>query len=113
MEIPTQRVGRPWHRLSREVVDDPTLEALKARLDGALGSLSWCPHSRGLGLGVFKGSLPTQPFYDSIKHPCNCSMSVRQSVHLREGKNINYEQIRRRLKSSEKVTDLCFTAADT
>jgi len=30
---------RHWHRLPGEVVDAPSLEALKARLDGALGSL--------------------------------------------------------------------------
>ncbi|KFZ54557.1 hypothetical protein N321_13400, partial [Antrostomus carolinensis] len=35
----TQRVGRHWNRLPREVVDAPSLEAFKARLDGALGSL--------------------------------------------------------------------------
>ena len=28
---------RHWHRLSREAVDDPSLEVLKARLDGDLG----------------------------------------------------------------------------
>jgi len=28
-----------WHRLPREAVDAPSLEAFKARLDGALGSL--------------------------------------------------------------------------
>ncbi|KFZ56523.1 hypothetical protein N321_07491, partial [Antrostomus carolinensis] len=35
----TQRVVRHWNRLPREVVDTPFLEAFKARLDGALGSL--------------------------------------------------------------------------
>ena len=35
----TMRVVRCWNRLSREVVDAPPLEVLKARLDGALGSL--------------------------------------------------------------------------
>ncbi|KFZ57727.1 hypothetical protein N321_07628, partial [Antrostomus carolinensis] len=35
----TQRVVRHWHRLPREAVDAPSLEAFKARLDGALGSL--------------------------------------------------------------------------
>jgi len=35
------RVVRPWHRLHRQSVDASSLEALKARLDGALGSLSW------------------------------------------------------------------------
>ncbi|KFZ59577.1 hypothetical protein N321_00838, partial [Antrostomus carolinensis] len=34
-----QRVVRHWNRLSREVVDAPSLEAFKARLDEALGSL--------------------------------------------------------------------------
>ena len=32
------RVVRFWHRLPREVVDAPSLEAFKARLDGAMGS---------------------------------------------------------------------------
>ncbi|KFZ57187.1 hypothetical protein N321_07865, partial [Antrostomus carolinensis] len=35
----TQRVVRHWNRLPREVVNDPSPEAFKARLDGALGSL--------------------------------------------------------------------------
>ena len=33
------RVVRHWNRLPREVVDAPSLEVLKARLDGALGNL--------------------------------------------------------------------------
>ena len=34
---------RPWHRLSREVVDASlSLCVFKARLDGVLGILSWC-----------------------------------------------------------------------
>ena len=35
----TRRVVRHWHRLPREAVDAPSLEAFKARLDAALGSL--------------------------------------------------------------------------
>jgi len=30
-----------WHRLPREAVDAPFLEAFKAGLDGALSSLIW------------------------------------------------------------------------
>ncbi|KFQ77119.1 hypothetical protein N337_09177, partial [Phoenicopterus ruber ruber] len=33
------RVMRPWNRLPREVVDAPSLEVFKARLDGALSNL--------------------------------------------------------------------------
>ena len=35
----TESVVRCWNRLPREVVDAPSLEVFKARLDGALGSL--------------------------------------------------------------------------
>ncbi|KFU90709.1 hypothetical protein M959_14707, partial [Chaetura pelagica] len=33
------RVGRQWKRLPREVVEAPSLEAFKARLDEALSNL--------------------------------------------------------------------------
>ena len=49
----TVRVVRHWNRLPSELVDAPSLEAFKARLDGALSSLVlWevsIPISRGLG----------------------------------------------------------------
>ncbi|KFR03124.1 hypothetical protein Y956_08234, partial [Nipponia nippon] len=35
----TMRVVRHWNRLPRESVDAPSLEVLKARLDGALSNL--------------------------------------------------------------------------
>ncbi|KFP18454.1 hypothetical protein Z169_12521, partial [Egretta garzetta] len=35
----TMRVVKHWNRLPREVVEAPSLEAFKARLDGALSSL--------------------------------------------------------------------------
>ena len=37
----TQRVVMDGDRLPKEVVDAPSLEAFKARLDVALGSLIW------------------------------------------------------------------------
>jgi len=33
------RVVKHWHRFSREVVDAPSLETFKARLDAALSNL--------------------------------------------------------------------------
>ena len=42
----TQRVVMHWNRLSKEVVDAPSLEAFKARMDVALGSLGDSAHSR-------------------------------------------------------------------
>ena len=35
----TKRVVRSWNRLPKDVVDAPSLEVFKARLDGDLGSL--------------------------------------------------------------------------
>ncbi|KFM05362.1 hypothetical protein AS27_15797, partial [Aptenodytes forsteri] len=35
----TLRVVKHWQRLPREVVDAPSLEAFKVRLDGALSNL--------------------------------------------------------------------------
>ncbi|PKU49411.1 hypothetical protein llap_276 [Limosa lapponica baueri] len=37
----TVRVVKHWNRLPREVVDAPSLEVFKARLDGALSNLVW------------------------------------------------------------------------
>jgi len=63
----TQRVVRPWHRLPGEVVDAPSLEAFKGRLDEAPGSLSWAvavlPMAGRLELDDL---LQLKSFYDSI-----------------------------------------------
>ena len=40
-EFFTQRVVTHWSRLPKEAVEAPSLEAFKARLDVALGSLVW------------------------------------------------------------------------
>ena len=66
----TQRVVRHWNRLPREVVDAPSLEAFKARLDVALGSLVWwlaALHiAGGLKLNDHCGPFQPRPFYDSM-----------------------------------------------
>ena len=65
----TQRVGKHWNRLPKEVVDAPSLEALKARPDVSLGSLVWwlvTLHIAG-GLKLDDHCGPFQPrlLYDS------------------------------------------------
>ena len=66
----TQRVVTHWNRLPKEAVDAPSLEAFKARLDVALGSLVWwlatLPVAAGLKLGYHCGLFQPRPFYDSM-----------------------------------------------
>ena len=66
----TQRVVPPWSRLPEEVVDIPSLEAFKATLDVALGSLvCWLAtlHVAGrLKLNDHCGPFQPRPFYDSM-----------------------------------------------
>lgn len=58
------------NRLPKDVVDTHTLEVLKTRLDGALGSLSWWGqpvHGRGWNsVGFEITSNLSQSFYDSM-----------------------------------------------
>ena len=58
------------HRLPKEVVDAPSLEAFKARLDVALGSLVWwlatLHVAGGLKLNYHGGPFQPRPFYDSM-----------------------------------------------
>jgi len=66
----TQRVVTHWNRLPREAVEAPSLEAFKARLDVALGSLVWwlaTLHIAGeLKLDNHCGPFQPRPFHDSI-----------------------------------------------
>jgi len=66
----TQRVVTHWNRLPKEVVDAPSLEALKARLDVALGSLVWwlatLHIAGGLKLDDHCGPFQPRPFCDSM-----------------------------------------------
>ena len=68
----TQRVVTRWIRLSKEVVDAPSLDAFKARLDVALGSLVWwlatLPMEEGLKLDDHCGLFQPRPFGDSMIH---------------------------------------------
>jgi len=66
----TQRVVMHWNRLPKEVVDAPSLEAFKARLDVALGSLVWwlttLHIAGGLKLDEHCGPFPPRTFCDSM-----------------------------------------------
>ena len=59
-----------WNRLPKEAVDAPSLEAFKARLDVALGSLVWwlvtLHIAEGLKLNDHCGPFQPSPVYDSM-----------------------------------------------
>ena len=59
-----------WNRLPKEAVDAPSLEAFKARLDVALGSLVWwlvtLHIAGGLKLDDLCGPFQPRPFYDLL-----------------------------------------------
>ena len=69
----TQRVVPPWNRLPEEVVDIPSLEAFKATLDVALGSLvCWLATlhvAGGLKPDNQCSSFQPRPFYYSMIPP--------------------------------------------
>ena len=66
----TQKVVMHWNRLPKEVVDAPSLEAFKARLDVVLDSLVWwlatLPIAGRLKLDDHCGPFQPRPFYDSM-----------------------------------------------
>jgi len=81
----TQRVVTHWNRLPKEVVDSPSLEAFKARLDVALGSLVWwlvtLHTAGGLTLDDHYGPFQPRPFYDSMIlwfYECLCILFTLQ-----------------------------------
>ena len=59
-----------WNRLPKEVLDAPSLEAFKARLNVGLGILVWwlviLHISGGLKLDDHCGPFQLRPFYDSM-----------------------------------------------
>ena len=63
-----------WNTLPEEAVDAPSLEAFKARLDVALGSLVWwlatLHIAEGLKLDGLLGSSQPRLFYDSMMICC-------------------------------------------
>ena len=64
------RVLKHWHRLPREVVDAPSLETFKVRLDGALSNVIELQKSLPMAGGWTRwpSEVPSNPFYDSIFH---------------------------------------------
>jgi len=75
------RVLKPGHRLPREVVNAPSLEMFKARLDGALSNLIhlklFLVIAGGLGQMALKGPFQPKPFYGSC-----CANTVGDITHL-------------------------------
>ena len=80
----TQRVVMHWNRLPKEAVDAPSLEAFKARLDVALGSLVWwlvtLHTEEGLKLDNHCSPFQPRPFCDSMKCIFVCLSSQLSDV---------------------------------
>jgi len=76
-QIPTTEGGDALSRLPKEAVDAPSLQAFKARLDGALGSLGcWLVTLHIAGgwnwmstVGLFNPGLSYDNFYDNLISP--------------------------------------------
>jgi len=76
------RVVKHWHRLPREAVAAPSLEVLKARLDGTLSNVVQWKMSLlmagELELDDLQGPFQPLPFYDSVIHSMIFYSSVFQ-----------------------------------
>ena len=64
-----------WNRLPREAVDAPSLEAFKARLDVALGSLGWWLATLHIAEGWNQMSIVVlcNPGHSMILWFCDCN----------------------------------------
>ena len=73
-----------WNRLLKEAVDAPSLEAFKARLDVALGSLLWWLATLHIAGGLKPadhcGPFQPRPFYDSMKCEIRYSLAIRSGL---------------------------------
>ena len=90
----TQRTMRHWHRLPKEVVNILSTEALRARLDGALGSLVLASgshaHGRGLELMIFitPSKAILRFYYKEIKKICG---KCRKELFHTKGRVSGYQ----------------------
>jgi len=60
------RVTEPWNRLPREVVESPSLELFKTRLDAVLCSLLWVTLLQQGGWTRWLTEVPSNPYYSVI-----------------------------------------------
>lgn len=78
----TMRVVADWHKFLREVVDAPSLETVKARLDKAVSNLIQLNVSLLIAWGLaFKGSSQPKLFYDFMK-TLSCLPGCEQRRHF-------------------------------
>ena len=92
-----QTVVTHWNRLPKEVVDAPSLEAFKARLDMALGSLvqqlATLHIAGGLKLGDHCGPFQSRPFYESMILKKKLIKSLWKVTFQKFNTHKNYKQL--------------------
>jgi len=60
------RVTEPWNRLPREVVESPSLEIFKTRLDAVLCSLLWVTLLWQGGWTGWPTEVPSNPYHSVV-----------------------------------------------